>query len=157
MSFLCINKFDNDTSEISTGIRFRERCVIHSIRLKVFKCGTLQDGILTLQVLNSNGNLIGSKSLTYEEINNGISGTYAHGYMKFEFSESLVINKSELNSFTECTLKVVMSDHTEDQNNYIALVRDENPYTPEYGERPVNEPNNVWFNPYGLEIYSVSK
>lgn len=157
MSYLCINKFDNDTSEITTGIRFTESCVIKAMRLKVFKHGVLADGTLELQVKNSSGTVIGRKSISHEEINTGISATYAHGYMSFEFPESIVINKSALSDYIECSIHLVMSGHTEDSNNYIALVREENPFTTEYGDRPINESTNVWFNPYGIEIYSVSR
>ena len=157
MSYLCINKFDNDTTEISTGIRFTEKCSIKAIRLKIFKHGVLADGTLELQIKNDSGTVIGSKSLSYEDINTGIPGTYAHGYMSFELPESVIINKSDLSDYIECSIHLTMTGHTEDPDNYLALVREENPFTPEYGDRPVNEPTNVWFNPYGIEIYSVSR
>ncbi len=156
MSYLAITKFDTDTTEIQMKIRFEHNCLIKAIRLKVLKHGVLADGNVTLQVLNSDNKDIGSKTLSYEDINQ-IQGTYAHGFIKFEFDEQVAINKSEGSQYIEVTIKVTMTDHTHDHDNYFALIREENPYFDEFGTRPTTsgDEEDIWFNPYGIEIYGI--
>lgn len=157
MSHFTINKFDNSTQEISFKLRIEENCSIQAIRLKVLKCGALQDGELTLK-LSSNSNVIGTKSLSIENINT-IEGTYAHGFMKFEFTEQVIINKDQYSPYAEITVTLSMTDHTEDSNNYFALIREEAPFTEEFGDRPplISDDIDTWFNPYGIEIYSITR
>ncbi len=157
MSYLAVNKFDNETSEIETNIRINSSCIIKAVRFKILKHGILEDGALTLQILKDD-NVLATKVIDYTEINQ-INGTYAYGHLSFELREQVAINVSDNSNYVELKLKLSMSDHTENNSKYLALIKEENPFNEEYGTRPpsISEDIDLWFNPYSIEIYSISR
>lgn len=159
MSYLAVNSFDDDFTTVDIGMRITESVMIKAIRMKMFKHGTIADGTLTLQVLNDNDTVIGTQSITHTQFNE-ISGTYAHGYINFQFDEQVCINKDENDSYIQLTLRLTMSGHTEDTNNFVALVRQfDGEFVDEYGTRPtsISPEEDGWFNPYGVEIYGIER
>jgi len=158
MSYLAVSSFDDDFTTVDIGMRVTSLVMIKAIRFKMFKHGTIADGTLTLQVLNEDDTVIGTKAITAAELNTGIPATYAHGYLNFQFDEQVCINKDEGDDYIELTLRLTMSGHTEDTSNYVALVRQfEGEFVDEYGSRPTADSPEMdgWFNPYGVEIYGI--
>ena len=159
MSYLAVNSFDDDFTTVDIGMRVTDLVMIKAIRFKMFKHGTIADGTLTLQVLNDAATVIGTQSVTAAQFNT-IDGTYAHGYVNFQFDEQVCINIDEDDSYIELTLRLTMAGHTEDTNNYVALVRQfDGEFVDEYGTRPsaVDPETDGWFNPYGVEIYGIER
>jgi len=53
-----------------------------------------------------------------------------------------------------------MSGHTPDNDNYIALIRQfESTFVDEFGTRPdlISPEQDGWFNPWGIEIYTIDR
>lgn len=158
MSDLAINKFQDDFATIDVGLTITRACVIKAIKVKMLKHGTIADGSLNLEVFDGARSL-GSKTITAADFNT-ISATYAWGYIAFEFDESITMNIVDGGASVALTLRFTMSGHTEDNNNYVALIRQfENEFVSEFGSRPsaVSNEEDGWYNPYGIEIVSIQR
>lgn len=159
MSYLVVDSFDASFTTVDTTARFTENAMIHSIRLKMFKHGTIADGTVTLTLLDG-ATSIGNVSITAAEFNSGITGTYAHGYVKFTFPESVCVNLESGSAYSEITIRIAMSGHTPDASNYLGLVKQhENTFVSEHGTRPdtISTAVDCWYNPYGIEIYGIKR
>jgi hypothetical protein len=159
MSYLVVDAFNDDFTTVDTGFRALTGSMIEAIRFKMIKYGTIADGTLTLDVINDDSVVIGTQTVTAAQFNT-ISGTYAHGYIGFIFNEPICINKSSEDTYIQLTLRLTMSGHTEDTNNYVGLIKQfDDPFVTEYGSRqPTVSPEvDGWFNPYGVEVYSVQR
>ena len=159
MSYLAANSFDNSFTTIDIGMRITRSVMIKAIRVKMLKHGTIADGTLTLEVLTDDGTSLSSKSITAAQFNE-VNATYAHGYFKFEFDEQVCINLLDSDTFIPIVIRLTMSGHTEDTDNYVALVRQfDGEFVEEYGDRPASTTpeDDGWFNPYGIEIYGIKR
>ncbi len=156
MSFLATESFDDANTVISQTQRILSSIIIQTIRVKMLKHGTIADGTLTLDVLDG-ATVIGTSSITAAQFE-AVNATFAHGYFSFEFTEHIKINLNKNTANQELTYRFTMSGHTEDTDNYIALVRQfESPFVDEFGTRPssTTPEEDGWFNPYGIEIYGI--
>lgn len=160
MSYLAATSFDDSFTTTDIGLRVTEPLMAKGMRIKMLKHGVIADGTLTLEVKDPvNGNILSTVNVTAQDFNN-IGATYAHGYIYFEFDEQVGVNLKPSTQFKDLVLTLTMSNHTEDPNNYIALVRQfENPFVEEFGSRPpsVSPEDDGWFNPYGIEIYGIRR
>lgn len=151
MSYLVVDQLENDTP-ISTKLRFKKSMNIHAVRFYLLKYDTIPDGDLNVQ-FKIGSDVIGECNLTHTQINT-ISGTYFHGYVKFDLVNEFRINLNTDVGYTEVDLVFTLSNHTDDPNNYIALVRNNDLFTDEFGTRNLNNPDDImWENAYGMELY----
>ncbi len=159
MSHLAVNSFDDAFTTIDIGMRVTELAMITNVRMNMIKHGTIADGTLTMDILDAGSVVIATKALTAADFNT-ISGTYAHGYVNFAFDEQICVNLLESDTYAQITVRLTMSGHTEDVNNFVGLVRQfDNPFITEYGTRPApsTPEDDGWFNPYGVEVYGVKR
>lgn len=159
MSYLAVNSFDDNETVKEIGMRVEAGTVIKAIRFNMLKHGTIADGTLTLDILNVDDVIIGTQVITNIQFNS-LGGTYAHGMIAFIFDNQIAINKDDDSAYIQLKLRLTMASHTEDINNFVALVREfDRPIVEEYGTRPTSEgaDQDGWFNPYGVEVYAFKK
>ena len=153
MSYLAVNDFNDTFTTYDMNQKISRTTVITSARVKLLKHGTISDGTLTLEVFDGAISL-GSGSITAAEFE-AVGSTYAYGYFNFEFSGPIVINIDNTIANKEIIFRITMAGHTEDSNNYIAMIRDfDDPIVTEHGTRPtsVDPETDGWFNPFAVEI-----
>jgi hypothetical protein len=159
MSYLAIDTFDNTFTTVDIGMRVTSLAMITNIRMHMVKHGTIADGTLTMDILDAGDNVIATKALVYTDFA-AVTATYAYGYFNFDFDEQICVNKLTTETYTQVTIRLTMSGHTEDTSNYLALVRQfDNPFITEYGSRPPtgSAESDGWYNPYGVEVYGVKR
>lgn len=150
MSTLIVEELLPDTP-ITQEFRVERDVSLAYIRPWVYIAGTLADGDLQLEVLED-ATVLRTYTINFADINAVKTDAYAHGYLRFDV-EPLVLHRdfSELN--TAYTLRFTMINHTEDENNYLALVRGwEDPIYEAYGDTTYNTEN-----PFGIEFYEYKE
>lgn len=148
--------------ELYPGIEFDQPFTIERdinlkhIRLWVFKTGTLQDGELTVEILQGS-TLLAKSVIIYSMVNTEIPATYAHGFIRFDF-DSLSLRVAEGNASEEYMARFYMDNHTKDVSNYLAVVRNyERKIYPTYGLGVVaGEAANDMVEPAGIELFEVT-
>jgi hypothetical protein len=157
MSYLAVTPFDTANLVISATQRITSPVAITVVRANMLKHGTISDGTLTLDILDG-ATVIGTSTITAAEFET-VGATYAHGYFSFPLDGATMINlQSE--AYKEITYRFTMSGHTNDVNNYVGLIRQfDDPFVSEFGSRPTasTAADDGWFNPYGIEIYSIAR
>ena len=141
---------------IEQNIKIPRNVSIYAIRPWFYKNGTIPSGTLELSIVEG-GNVLATSSLSNDDINNSISGTYAHGSLRFEFP-NLVLNIPETQTEKEYKLQFTFSG-TADQSNFLGLVKRYEAKTYEtYGLDVINnEAPNDAIEPYGLEIFEYTE
>lgn len=146
--------------ELFPGVNFDQKVKIarninvKHIRPWVYLRGTLPDGDFTLEVIQG-ATTLATSTINYTDINAAKTLTYAHGFIRFDF-DSLALQVAEGNTEEEYTFRFYMNNHTEDQNNFLALVRNwDIKIYPAYGDAVDGEGVNDMVEPAGLEIYEV--
>lgn len=138
------------------NFRIQKSLPIAHVRPWVYKQGTLVDGVLTLEIWEG-ADLLKTATIDYTTINLEIPGTYAHGFIRFDFSP-LQLNHKSTQEYTEYTLKLYMDNHTLNINAFIGASRRWEAKTyPTYGDDVVNnEAVNDSIEPLGLEFFNWS-
>lgn len=149
MSIIMVEQLENN-EVITTTARFSKSFTVSDVRLGLYKKGS-PDGDLEIK-FKVGGNLIGIGLLLEEEIGS-INGNYWHGVVGIPLSDVFRINVSD--EYLEVTIEIRMINHTDDNENYIALKRRDNNYINRYGSVVDlgNEEDDLWLNPFELEIY----
>ena len=131
---------------------FRNMSIAH-IRPWIYKRGTIQDGSMQLTILDD-ATTLKVVTIPFTDINSNIPGTFAHGYIRFDF-ELLQLNIPETFSEKIYTFRFEMINHTLDANNFMGIVRQyELKIYPTFGDGVVGgEAPNDMVEPNGLEIY----
>lgn len=157
MSYLMATPFTADYTSHSFDQRFTKACRIKYVRVKMLKHGTISDGTFTLEVLEGE-RVLGSTNITAAQITSNVPATYAHGMFTFEFTECPVVNINKTTAYVQLTFRLSVSGHTFNSNSYMAVCRDENPFAGSFGSRPtfLDQTKDVWFNPIGVEIFTIS-
>lgn len=156
MSYLATDQLKNQT--INIPLRLLKSATIAAIRLKVFKNGVLTDGSFSLS-LESDGQVLGEVAITGQEISEAVTGTYAIGYLRWQFANPIRVNKKSDVGYVDVNLKLVVSGLTESDSIYLALVRQhEFKFITEFGaEAPPAAPDYeaAWYSAYGMEVYTI--
>ena len=145
--------------ELYSGIEFNQPVTIDKdinvahIRPWIYKHGTLVDGDFQVDVLDG-ATIIASTGFSFTDINAAITNTYAHGFLRFDFS-SLILRVPEGSASKEYTFRFSMQNHTTDLNNFLGISRRwEAKVYGTYGDGVVdNEAPNDMVEPAGLEIF----
>lgn len=135
------------------NFRIQKSISVPAIRPWIYKQGTIADGDLTLEVWQG-ADLLKTAVINFADINAGITATYAHGFIRFDF-DPLQLNHDRAQEWTEYTLKLYMDNHTKDVNNFVAATRrwELKTYNT-YGDGVVdNEAPNDFVEPLGVELY----
>ncbi len=156
MTQLAINKLENNDI-IETSIRVESSVTFKAIRLKVFKKGTLTNGVFTLEIYDG-ASLLGTAVIDSDDLSQ-ITGTYAYGYVNFELPYPVRVNVPRDQDYTELELKLTVSGLTNSESNYLGLIKQhEFKYISEFGTYPVGattDETKAWYAPYGVELYVV--
>lgn len=158
MSHLAVTPFNDTFTTTDADQKITGSVIIQAIRVKMIKHGTIADGELSLEVLEGAKSL-GGTTITAAEFNS-ITGTFAWGYWAFNFDEAIAINVTDETIETDLTFRFTMSGHTEDNDNYVGLIRQfESTFVPEFGDRlpSISPEQDGWQNPWGIEIFTLSK
>lgn len=145
--------------ELFTGIKIDQPIKILAdlsvahIRPWIYKHGILPSGQFKLTVLQGAVELATS-IIDFTKINEEITGTYAHGSIRFDF-ENLVLYVQEKNIETEYILRFEVINYTDDGSKFIGMCRRYEAKTyPTYGTGVAgNEAPNDFVEPFGLEIF----
>lgn len=156
MSMLVVDQLKNN-SNVDINIRTQYSKSIHAVRLKMIKHGVISDGEFKLQLVEG-GEVLAESVLDLDELSN--LATYAHGYFKFELPYTVRVNSSNNVETTDVTFRVTVSNHTDSDDNYLALVKQhEYKYISEFGSYPApanTEAEKAWYSPYGIQLYTYS-
>lgn len=168
MSFLMVDVFDSTTTEIISNHRMLANVNIRGIRAEIYKHGLYTGTSITMDVYNG-VDLLGSKTLTASDINLNIPATYAHGYMHFEFDNSIYVDLDESTDYTEIQLRITCNGYTFSESNYFGILkRFDNPIVSEYpnptivgefggdGHLMETDEGKASTRPYSIEIYEVN-
>jgi hypothetical protein len=148
MSTLLIDELF-DTVEFVQDIHILRSTQVDSIRVWIYKEGTLATGSLRLRIYDG-ATIVEQISIPYADLNAGIPGPYAHGYVRFDVGP-LALNVNENETDRTYTFKIDMVGYVNDANNYIAVVREwDGPKYAPYTAAPFNDSEEAC----GLEIYS---
>lgn len=165
MTTLVTEQMYNDTP-LEQEIRVYKSFYAKVIRFQIYKEGVLPDGILTLEIYDG-VNLLSSKQITYEDINEITTSKYWHGYVSFEFDDAVFLSVNKIDNYKEYTLKLTLSDHTDSDEKYIGVCRcwekylkntlEEFRYAPLYGNETSDGITASFSNSYPLnfEIYNL--
>lgn len=146
--------------ELFPGVVFTQkfkiprRTNVKHIRSKIYKQGTLVDGVFVCEI-KQNGNLLKRAEIDHSLINT-IPDTYAHGFIRFDFENvNLQIDEGQIEQ--EYQIDFYMDNHTEDLVNFIAISREyENPVYVRYGDVDGNNNAvNSSVESAGVEIYTT--
>lgn len=135
------------------NFRIKKTVSMPHFRPWIYKQGVIQDGQLTLEILQD-GELLKTATIDYTTINEEITGSYAHGQIRFDL-DPLQLNHDRTQEWTEYTIRLYMDNHTRDAQNFIGTVRRyELKFYNTYGDGVVdNEAPNDFVEPLGFEIY----
>ena len=154
--YLSVHQLANNET-VTTGIRVEKTSTIRAIRLGLFKFDT-PDGILTL-TLKDGSTTIGSSTVTMTSLDADV-GTYFHGYVRFDSPDAgWRINVDNPDDYLELTLEITLSSHTNDNSNYIALIKQpaQHAFTDSYGtitnEDDMSDEQLEHFQPFKIEVY----
>ena len=156
MSNLVINQLENNDS-LDIRVRFPKSKTIHTLRLKMLKHGVISDGEFKVEILDGS-DVLATSTLGYADFSE--LATYAHGYFKFDLPYPVKVNASRITGYTEITLRVTVTGHTNSESNYIGLIKQhEYKFIDEFGVYPVKATTaseKAWYAPYGVELYTLS-
>ena len=166
MTKLLMNKF-NGNEDYTQKIRVYNTLSVKVIRLHAYKQGTLPTSNLYLRVYDtSTAELIGSCAITHTQINT-ISGNFWHGFISFEFENSLHLSVLPETDYREFSLVFRLEDYIDSEDNYFGFCRDYEKYirntlegfsnAPLYGDYTVDGITTYFSDnaPIGLEFYKT--
>lgn len=147
--------------ELYNGIEFVQPVRIYNdinlscVRPWIYKHGTLLTGTLTLEIFDGEIKL-NTSTIHFSDINSGINGLYAHGFIRFDFN-SMVLRVPDGEQFKEYLFKFYMNNYTNNANGFIGLCRQfENELYDVYGDGSENgSAVNSYIAPTGLELYNI--
>lgn len=123
MSFIATNILKNDV-EYSSTFRIDRNITIKHIRAHLEKHGTANSGDITISIKQSS-TILKEAIVTVDKINEEILADYAHGFFRFDF-DGLVLHHNYENEFTEYEIVTKITNHINDDDNFISLVADLN-------------------------------
>lgn len=155
MTYLVHDEF-NDLEPIETKLRVPHKGVyLDFLRTHCFKSGTVA-GTFTCTI-SQDGNDLATATITADQIN-AISGTYAHGFFRWDFPNKVRLNTNPEDEYAEYDLRFESSGYTRDSNNFFDICKDfDNQLVPEFGVHfndTTNEQKAVTM-PYGFEMYEI--
>lgn len=136
------------------NFRIQRSISVPHIRPWIYKEGTIADGQLTLEIVR-NEQVLKTATIDFATINAEITGTYAHGQIRFDF-DPLQLNHDSTLEYTEYTMRLYMDNHTKDVNNFVAASRRyELKFYDTYGTGVIdNEAPNDAVEPLGFELFN---
>lgn len=153
--FLLHDEF-NDSTPIETSIRIPHKGFkLDFLRTHCIKSNTV-DGTFTCTLVQ-NGVDLATATITSEQVN-AISGTYAHGFVRWDFTNKVTLNVNPEDEFAEYTLRFESVGYTRTATNFFDLCKDfDNPIVDEYGDHiNADTPEQKAASaPYGIELYEV--
>lgn len=143
--------------ELYPGVVFSQKLIITKslgiayIRPWIYKQGTLVDGDFVCTVKDG-ATIIKTATINYTDINAAITGTYAHGFIRFDMDPLSITLPDETES-KEYTIEFEMINHTQDPVNFIGINRS---WENKIYETTVVAPNDM-VEPAGIEIYEIKE
>ena len=157
--YLSVLQLENSET-VSTGLRINKTMTIRAIRIGIYKHDT-PDGTLTL-TLKAGATTIGSAVVTMAALDADV-GTFFHGYVRFDSPDAgWRVNLDNPDDYLEVTLEISLSSHTNDNSNYIALVKQPNlhRFVDSHGtiasESDISTEQLEHFQPFMVEVYKNS-
>lgn len=150
MSTLAVKQLSNN-NPISMKIRLDKSETITAFRYHLYKKAS-PDGNIIIN-FKQNSNIIGTGGLSSEDIGN-IPGTYFHGMVKFNLDNDFKVHFDEDLGYAELEIEVYIENHTDDDNNYIGLVKESDVYS-EYADdlTYLDENQRIWYYSFDFELY----
>lgn len=156
MSFLLHDEF-NDSTPIETKIRIPNKGILLDfLRTHIFKSGTVA-GTFTCTI-SQDGNDLDVATITADQINE-ISGTYAHGFVRWDFVNKVRLNVNPEHEYAEYDLRFESSGYTRTATDFFDICKDfDNQLVPEFGSHFADSPDEdkAITMPYGFELYEIS-
>ena len=120
----------------------------------IYKHGNGQVGNLTCRI-KIGSTILKETTIDSSVLNTAISGTYFHGYVRFDF-DSMPLFHKRTDEYTEYTVELEFVG-TSDSNNFYGVCRQfNNLLYPAYGDLDeFDNPKNSSISPYGYGIYRV--
>jgi hypothetical protein len=143
--------------ELFSGVVFSQDLVVKRdigvkyIRPWIYKQGIIGDGQLACRVFD-NGVLLKEVFIDHTTINENITATYAHGFIRFDM-EPLVLLLPDRVTEKTFTIEFEMVNHTTDVSNFIAINRS---WENKIYDTAVVAPNDA-VEPAGIEIYEIKE
>lgn len=155
--YLALTSLINNET-ITTGLRVSKSMTIRGLRLGLYKHNT-PNGTLTLDIYDG-ATKIGTSNVTMTALDTAV-GTYFHGMILFDLGDSgLRINKDPETTYKELSLKITLSSHTDDTNNYLGLINQ--PVAAQfvdsfgnYHDPSQTDEQLTYSQPYQIEIYKI--
>lgn len=127
--------------------RIKKNVNLAHIRPWIYVQNDLIDGVFQCQVFDG-ATLLRTASITYEQINEAITLSYAHGFIRFDF-DSLSLRIPEGQVEKEYRLEFSMQGHTFNGTNFLAICRMwDDAFYDTYGVIP-----NDAVEPAGFELF----
>lgn len=135
--------------------RIKKSIQVAHVRPWIIKWGA-PTGDMVLQVYQ-NGALLAESRLTTAEISAEITGTYAHGQLRFDF-DALQLNHDRTDEYTEYEWRLFVDGGAQDPNNFYGIIRRyELKFYDTYGTGVVaGEAPNDMVEPFGFEIFEYN-
>ena len=155
MSVLAIEQLENNVT-VAQKIKLLKSTNLETLRLNMYKQGTLVDGVVTVEVYDG-ATLLGSMSHSCVDFNS--IGPNFHGMVGFYPDNPIAIRKDPRVPYLELTFKVTVTSFTDSSTAFIGLVRNPEPpvgiYNQSLNPNPALPETDVWYLPYGLELYTT--
>ena len=154
--YLSIDEMKNNDT-ISTLIRIDKTMTIRALRIGLYKHAT-PDGTLSLAIKDG-GTTIASQSLLMSDLDATV-GSYFHGLVKYEL-DGLRINLESTEAYKELTLEFTLTGHTDDSDNYIALIKQPqaDQFVDKFGTIAYEDGQSAeqleHFQPFMIELYAL--
>lgn len=146
-----------DATPILTKIRIPHKGIqLAFLRTHCFKSGTIIGGSFTCTI-SQDGNTLGVATITAAQINE-ISGTFAHGFFRWDFANTIQLKVNPEDEYAEYDLSFESSGYTKDANNFFVLCKDfDNQLVPEFGTHLNDDTNEdkAMSMPYGMELHEI--
>lgn len=134
------------------AFRIKNSLSIAHIRPWIYKHGVLNSGVLTLKIYQGL-RLLKTAEIDYTVINNSISGTYAHGQIKFDMA-SLQLNHNSKEEWTEYRMELSMQGYVNSPTFIGAVRRFEGHFYTVYGDVNFSgDAVNDMVEPLGYELF----
>jgi hypothetical protein len=150
---LLVDELYNDVV-FEQPFRINRHVNLAHIRPWIYKHGVLTTGDLTLEVWQGS-TLLKTAIINCVDINTQITGTYAHGSLRFDFGP-LQLFHDTTQSWTEYKLKLYMDNYTNSSTFIGAIRRYELKFTDTYGIdvnlNTMEAPNDM-VEPLGVELF----
>lgn len=156
--YIALTSLENGDT-IETDIRIEETMLIRGIRLGLYKHNA-PDGTLTLAIYDG-ATQIASKAVTMAELDAAV-GTYFHGMVLFDLGTGgASVRLASGTTYEELTLKITLSGHTDDADNFIGLINQPEAaqFVTKHGTITAEGSQSIeeltYSQPYQIEIFKI--